>query len=61
MFIDELDEMSERYSAKIYSAKQQPYKNYYDDYDEEGYCCVDYEHKYRCESHEDYYRHEEEK
>lgn len=45
----ELYETMEFYSAEI------------DDYDEDGYCCVDYEHKYRCESHEDYYRHEEEK
>ena len=55
MFDDELDEIS-----KIYSAKQHLYKNYYDDYDEEGYSCVDYEHKYRCESHEDFYREDEE-
>ena len=25
---------------------------------EEGYSCVDYEHKYMCESHEDFYREE---
>ena len=56
MFIDELDEM-----AKRYSTKQQFYENYYDDYDEEDYSCVDYEHKYRCESHEDYYKDEEKK
>ena len=46
---------------KIYSSSQHPYKDYFDNYyddDEEGYSCVDYEHKYRCESHEDFYREE---
>ncbi|MBR0518913.1 hypothetical protein IJJ97_03885 [bacterium] len=47
---------------KIYSSSQHSYKDYYyddyDDYDEEGYICVDNEYKYRCESHEDFYREE---